>query len=124
MDLNPNTWHVDRVHVRRKAAVRVEDVLADVARTGDHGGTVLSRFLQKTLPEIAVVDFGEQLRILVDARYSKLTAHDLVDRASHGSKIGWTLCLDQVFVSRLQADGMGPQVRHARKWDVPTQHVE
>ena len=61
MDLNPNTWHVDRVHVRRKAAVRVEDVLADVARTGDHVGTILSRFLQKTLPEIAVVDFGELL---------------------------------------------------------------
>src|ERR1700730_17671212 len=71
MDLNPNTWHVDRVHVRRKAAVRVEDVLADVAPAAVRVGTVLSRFRQKTLPEIVVVDFGEQLRILVDARYSK-----------------------------------------------------
>src|SRR5262245_64876 len=66
MNLEPNSWHMDRIDMRRKTSMRVEDVLANVTDAGNDVTTVIVCLFQVTIAEVGFVDFGKQFGIFVN----------------------------------------------------------
>src|SRR5207247_6301245 len=65
--LQPDARDVNCIDMRRKAAVRCEDVVADVARALDHLSRIVTRIVQVSFGKAVLIDLVEHRAVATDA---------------------------------------------------------